>query len=647
MGGSSRGRRAHVRKAPIWRYIQIVVLGVSLSACGRERAAIATLDELTGTVESQHGSETGAWSAASRAERYFVGDAVRTAAGATARLRLARGGELRLDPGTIVRFQRTPGAKTGNELDLDVEAGAIEIEAEETPVAFTTGVGPARVERGGAVRVSARDGETRLEVLIGSVVLEDAEGGPRTLGAGQELVIELGGAIIEEEEVAVAPVTRDAAPAAATDAAPAAPVTPTIAVEVTGKGATALVGEEWTSLESGGVVAGTRIRVPEGATVAVRRGGEHAEIHGDAEAVVGAEGGALLHANRGNVAAETSGDTLRIVLPGGAVVLRGGDGGSAADVAVAAGGDARLTVRRGEASIVTAAAEEVIAAGDTAAIGAGGEIETRVRAPTHLDVLIKAGESPVVHDPRPATAVAVRFDCSGAGTVEVAGKRGFKKPAIESTGDGTANVLLAVGKHKYRVLCDGGGSGGSGTITIRRDSARKELPSDPPRNVLDADGRHYTVLYQNLLPEIVLRWIDPRGKGPYKVHLASGGKDRVIKTDQARQTLASGVLREGEHRWWFEASSGERSEETSLTIDFDNAAAAAYIRKVEPTAAGGVRVEGAAVSDATVSLNGESVDLDQHRRFTAQVDPLPGARACSLRIAHREGGVHYYVLRTD
>jgi hypothetical protein len=635
-----------VRHAPIPSFTYICVsIAVTLVACGAgDRPAIATLAELAGVVESQHGSEAAAWTAAARGERYHVGDAVRTSGGATATLRLGRGGELRLDPDTVVRFQKTAGDK--GSLDLDVEAGAIEIEADEAPVAFTTGVGEARVERGGAVRVSAREGETRLEVLIGSVVLEDSAGVERTLGAGQELVIDVGGAIIEEE--GAPPAARDAAVAAAPttpDAAPAA--ASTLSVEVTGEGATVQDGETWSPLASGPVAAGSRVKVPAGTTIAVSRGGERAQVHGDAEVIVGAEGGALLRAERGNLGAEASGDSLRVVVPGGTVVLRGGDGGSAADLAVAADGDARVTVTRGQASIVTASGEEPIAAGDTAAIAAGGEVAKRATPPTHFDAVVAAGESPVIHDPRPPTAVAFGFDCDGAGTVEIAGKKGFKKPAIESTGDGTAKVLLAAGKHKYRVVCDRGGAGGSGTVTVKRDSARKELPSDPPRNVLDADGRDYTVLYQNLLPEIVLRWTDPRGKKPYQLHLVSAGKQRTMKSGEARQTLASGVLREGEHRWWFEAATGEKSQETRLTIDFDNAAAAAYIRRVESTAAGGVRVEGAAVSDSKVSVNGESVQLDQHRRFTAQVDPLPGSRACALRIAHREGGVHYYVLRTE
>jgi hypothetical protein len=497
-----------VRDAPLEPYTLFVVIGamVALVACQHPSATVARLEEQAGVVESQRAAAASPWSPARVGEAYRIGDSVRTGAASTARLRVGRGGVLRLDPDTVVRFQRTPGAG----LDVAVPAGVVEIEAGDTELVLETAVGAARIEPGARARVSASAGRTRLEVLVGTVILERARG-REVLAAGQRIEIDVGRAVIEDDEAPGAAPAGDAGEA----------------------------------------------RAPE---------------------------------------------------PGDAGTLAG------QDEAVDAG-----------------------AADGAAAAGPGPA------APTEVDVVVRAGESPVIHDPRPPTAVGLRFDCAGEGRVEIAGPRGFRDPATVAPGRGRAHVLLGAGQHRYRIVC-GSATRPTGTLTIRRDGARRALSSAPPRNTLDADGRHYTVLYQNHLPELLLRWSEGRGGG-HRLHVVSGGKARTLVTGEPRHTFASGQLREGTHRWWFDAGE-RRSPETSLTIDFDNAAAAAYLRKVEQVG-GQIRVEGAAVRDATVTLGGARVELDQHRRFAAQGRLDPGERSLALRIAHKAGGVHYYVLRAD
>jgi hypothetical protein len=46
-----------------------------------------------------------------------------------------------------------------------------------------------------------------------------------------------------------------------------------------------------------------------------------------------------------------------------------------------------------------------------------------------------------------------------------------------------------------------------------------------------------------------------------------------------------------------------------------------------------------------VTANGSTVELDRHRRFTAELAPGTGQDSASVRIAHPKLGVHYYVLR--
>ncbi len=472
------------------KLVPVLVILVA-SACAKSQASVASVVELEGTVESQRADPNAAWTAATRGERYRIGDAVRTAVGARARLRLARSGTLDLDPETVVRFQRT----AGRGLDIGVESGAVEIEAADAELVLETEAGAARISGRGRARVTARGGETHLEVLVGTIVLE-AEGGARTLAPGTRVEIAMGGVILEDDSR-----PRDA----------------------------------------------------------------------------------------------------------------GLDAPTSADVVAAPDPDAG------------------------ALEGAG---------PGQVDVVVRSGESAVLHDPRPPTAVGVIMKCQGHGRLEVAGRDGWKQATV-TAGSGGVSAWLDVGSHRYRVHC-GDQVEASGKFVVRRDAAAKELPSRPPRNVVDADGRRYTVLYQNRLPELILRWPDaPQAStdSGYVLHVASAGKERSFEVRAARHTLRSGELGEGEHRWWFEAD-GQRSPATILVIDFDNAAATAYIRRVE-IAADIVRVDGAAVADATVSLEGDAVTLDAQHRFTASGQITSGRRTLALRIVAHESGVHYYVLRGD
>ncbi len=461
------------------RRLAVLVLLLLLSACSRKRGAVATLIQLDGTVESQRKTDDAPWQVAATGERYQIGDAVRTATDATARLRLARKGTVDLDPETVVRFRKS----AGDHLDLGVEAGAVELEAGELELVLDTEAGAAHIKGGGRARVSAIDGETRLEVLVGSVILEGADG-DRELTAGSSIEIAMGGAILEDDPITKpAPVDAGVAPAdAATGPAP---------------------------------------------------------------------------------------------------------------------------------------------------------------GPALVDVVIKAGETATIHDPSPPTAVAVKVDCPEGGQLEIVNKKGA---TVTTAVDGIASAQLAPGTRKYRVTC-GGKVIDDGKLVIDKDAARKQLPSRPPKNVVDADGRKYTVLYQNRLPELVLRWMDAPPADSFVAHLVSGKKDKTLPAKKARFELDSGALREGTHKFWIQGG-GKKSPETTIEIAFDNAAAAIYVKRVAVNGAD-VVVEGAAIRDTTVSIEGNSVSLDDQLRFVAKTSVGAGRRAAALRIAHRSGGVHYYVLRGE
>ena len=45
-----------------------------------------------------------------------------------------------------------------------------------------------------------------------------------------------------------------------------------------------------------------------------------------------------------------------------------------------------------------------------------------------------------------------------------------------------------------------------GTVRVERDAGTSQLPARAPTSLVDADGRGYTVYYQNQLPEVRVRW---------------------------------------------------------------------------------------------------------------------------------------------
>src|SRR5690606_36032032 len=121
---------------------------------------------------------------------------------------------------------------------------------------------------------------------------------------------------------------------------------------------------------------------------------------------------------------------------------------------------------------------------------------------------------------------AIRFAdaCAGEGIVEVSSRPRFTGEVVWSKGTGSASVLLAARTHHYRVRCVSEGEvedtvRARGTIRVMRDDGTRPLPTRPPENVVDADGRRYTVLYQNRLPEITFRWPRTAGSGPFVLHL--------------------------------------------------------------------------------------------------------------------------------
>ncbi len=281
------------------------------------------------------------------------------------------------------------------------------------------------------------------------------------------------------------------------------------------------------------------------------------------------------------------------------------------------------------------------------------------RAPTVADVALPGGESAIIHDRHASVAVRVRFDhlCPGGGAVEVASGASFRAPKQRASGNASGIVLLPPGTHRYRVLCGAGSSEpearAAGRLTLKRDSGTAPLPRTAAVNVIEADGRRYTVLYQTRLPALWFVWPEAPVGVRYRLHVETQDKEQVkaqvFPAATARHRLPSGAMGEGQHRLWFSAPGGKTSPRTDLAIRFDNAAATAQLQSPKDGgrwAGSDVAVAGVALEGSTVSIGGQPLTVDTHGRFRGTAPPPgPGERAIAVRLEHPRSGIHYYIRR--
>lgn len=284
--------------------------------------------------------------------------------------------------------------------------------------------------------------------------------------------------------------------------------------------------------------------------------------------------------------------------------------------------------------------------GDAVVVVPGGSLLVRSTA----DFEVEAGGSFVVHDPAPPSAVKVSFGhlCPEGGRLRL-GPRRLSDPSLSEPG--SALAVMGPGTHRYAVVCGSPGRPvAQGNIQVLRDPGTSELPRLPPATQVDTDGRRYTILYQNHLPEVRVTWPDAPSAERYELQLTGERLAKKLPTPRPAYVFKPAMLPEGTFALVF-AVAGEgaaRSAETALTIRFDNAAPTAVVRAPRDRrfkAGQPVEVEGIALPGWQVSSRGEPLALDPQHRFSGTVTLGPPWRAIAIRFEHRERGVHYYLRR--
>ncbi len=603
----------------------VVAVAVAVAACGGAKpTAVAELVEGQGAVEREHG---GGFASAPNGQPFFVGDAARTGTGAWARLRLRDQAVVRLGAETLVRFV-AGGAR--------LETG--EALAEAGPVTITTEAGLAQIEPGGVLRAIGGAGGVRYQVDIGRAVIQ-REDGPLTLEGGGGVVVAIGGAILER----ITP--PDPAPDAGAAVAPP-PVPPpadTIAATVKGRGVTSRTGSEpWKPVAAGAaaLAAGAAVKLPRGATLELVRGNDRATVSGPAEVTIGAPDGPIVSARSGTTRVVARDTEVVVTVPGGTIVTRAGG-----DTGIEVGRRETVArVERGEVALDGDKSDASARAGETGVLGKDGAASVRDLVPSTIDVALPTGENVVIHDP--TRKVAVKIDlagaCPGGGVLELADARGSYR-APRRIGGTSAAFFAVVGTTRYRIRCDSGGAVKSGSVRVAGDTGAAAVVRTAPVNLIETDGRKYSVSYQNRLPALTISWSEATGASTLHV-LAGGGAERSFESSGSHK-LAAGTLAEGSHTVWI--TSGSRSSpRTGLRIGFDNAAPTAQITAPPPRApwSDAVSVTGVTVEGWSVAVDGKPADRDGSGRFRAEVDTA-GKGTFAIRLAHPQHGVHYYLRR--
>jgi hypothetical protein len=267
------------------------------------------------------------------------------------------------------------------------------------------------------------------------------------------------------------------------------------------------------------------------------------------------------------------------------------------------------------------------------------------------ELTLGLGASATIYDPKPPTAVALdwRALCPEGATLAL-GRRTPTRLALGET------LLLPTGTHDYKLNClnaEGAPTAvqSRGSVRVVRNPGTAQLPRSAPKNTIEADGRSYTIMFQNLLPVLEVRWPHAPDASAYELTVQLGtGRALQLHLDKPQHVFAAGALPEGSHTLRFEAqrAGNPRSRETTVELRYDNASPVASLRA--PSVAGfepgaSVHVAGIALPGSQVSVFGQSFALDAQQRFAGDVPVPAGTRAIAVRIQHPRTGIRYFVRR--
>ena len=254
----------------------------------------------------------------------------------------------------------------------------------------------------------------------------------------------------------------------------------------------------------------------------------------------------------------------------------------------------------------------------------------------HADLVVRAGDSFVVHDPNPPLAIG--FELSGI----CAGPARLTSASQSAEATGQPSLQFPVGRHRYEVRCldRPRAVAAKGSFAVLPDAGTRQLPTFAPTANVITDGRSYTVMYQFRLPNVTVSW----GTAPPAASYTLEIDGRALQTTSPSHELEA--LSMGKHLVAFSAATtpARRSRTTTIEVLLDRQAPAARVSAPEVgfAAAASVNVAGQALPGWSVSIAGEPIPLDANRNFSLA---RPGNDVILIAFSHPAHGTHYYLRR--
>lgn len=619
----------------------VCALTTACSKCSSDE--IAQLIDKRGDVSRAYDRAVERWVPAEVGTGFSYGDAVKTAESASGTVEFDDSARLLLEPSTTVRFMKF--APDSGKRGIQVETGEAVVDVGQRIVELHTNVGLARLQPGTRATFGKSTRGLRVVVEVGLASLE-ADGKIVEVSEGEGVEVGLGMAIVDRFGEAT-----DAVPAEPNVTASPAADSP-ITIEVDG-GEVLLTrpgSPRSERLKRGRhtLDPGSELSLSARDSATVRRGSASATLAGPGKYRVVGEGPRLVEPLSGTLRLVADGNDVSVEIPGGRVVALGSEGPAVGEITRDKRGTVDVRASVGKLRVEAGDRSEVISAGEGAEVSRGA-LSVRGRGPGFSDIVIDAGSSLAVNDAAPPTAVGVTATgCPHLSVIEHT-ERG--RVLASAVGKQTVSLRFAKGQSDYQVRClaeDGKLESPSkrGRVTVYHDTGTRALPRKAPSTTVSTDGRSYTVLYQNLLPAISVRWPNAPPAPSYTLSVRSAGGTKKFTTRTASHSFAAGALREGKHRFTFTSSLGRSSRSSQAIIRFDNAAPKGSI--TSPSEAGfapnaSVKVSGIALPGWSVVVQGIRLQLDGEHRFSQSV--TAGPRGLVLSFSHPSRGTHLYLRR--
>ena len=633
------------------RYKALLGLVLALVCCtcqGRgcgQREKLGRLIEISGgLVQRDEAAPPEDWEQVELGADFSAGEGLRTQPQSAAVVQFADGSELLVKPGSVVRFRAT---QTAEERGVDLVSGEAVIRAGGKATQLRRHVGLALLKPGAKLQLIRAANGLRVHLEVGNATFRTLDGKDLVLSSEEDLRLEIGAAVIREPSQAARPEPPPQSRAAAGK----------LELDVTKPEVRARAKHETSarSLAAGklSLAPDTELMLSTGGTATLSRELDRVQLFDGEYKVNDAE--TLMTARRGKLRMHAESHDIHIAVPGGWIVARAANGGSDAEVDLD-DKQAELRVARGEVSWQRGQAQKQVkpgeplrwqlAAADTAALTppTGETGPAFADAPERTSLSVRASESFVLHAPELPVALELKADagCNGTLIVELNGGARFRGT------DTSVKLWLDDKARTYSLRCqtpEGKLSKPSarGNVRVLHDAGTRDLPPRAPTSLVDADGRGYTIYYQNQLPDVRVRWPSAPEGSSYQLDL--DGKVLALKAPE--HTFDSGGLKDGVHRLTFSAKE-RRSRTTTVEVRFDNTATTASLSapKDRGFAAGAeVEIEGVLLPAWKVSLDGGMIEKVGEDRFHGRIVTTQQNPDFAVRLSHPRLGTHYYLRR--